>query len=203
MGENMQALHSHDEFASESSEITGQQSGNAPWRKTAAVVTGLALFVAAIGVMSTSSREPHDSQAADYLVNLQEATCSEAHENCMSTGCCANTGYKCYMKNQWWANCNATCNTDYIDAWDKSQNVTAGWNCSEVQKPDETSCAEDHEDCTGNPNCCDGHNGAKLICFVKAEGWSNCNPTCKFTDNDYDKGGNWSCEIHEMKCPKL
>mmetsp|Transcript_41231 Transcript_41231/g.79013 ORF Transcript_41231/g.79013 Transcript_41231/m.79013 type:complete len:355 (+) Transcript_41231:1-1065(+) len=134
-----------------------------------------------------------------------ETSCSGATENCMETRCCADEGFKCYMKNQYFSNCNATCNTDHQDDYDKSQNITAGWNCTELKVEETTKCAKDTEDCSTNTNCCDGADGTKMICFIKADGWSNCNPTCNTTgENSYDKGGGpWSCEHHELKCADL
>jgi len=193
LSENMQAFD-------EESEVTEQQSLKAPWRNTVAVVIGSGLLIAAMVVMSTSLRPPTDvKKDYDYLVNLAEQECSQPHENCMESHCCSNPEHKCFMKNQYWANCNATCNTGYQDWWDRNQKppVTDGWNCTELNHPEKKlPCSKDSEDCSGNTECC----GEQMICFIKADGWSNCNPTCNYTNNIYDKGQNWTCEHHELKC---
>jgi len=199
----MQALQRRDEeYASESSEmIMEQQSQTAPWRKSMVVLIGSALLVASMVIFNTSSHGL-DGVTKSHLINFEQNPCSEAHTNCMESRCCTNTGFKCYMKNQYWSNCNATCNKDHQDDYDKSQNITLGWNCKELKPGDEAHCAKDTEDCSTNTNCCDGGGGEKMICFRKAPGWSNCNPTCTRTgENSYDKGGGaWSCEHHELIC---
>merc|ERR1712085_22935 len=91
---------------------------------------------------------------------------------------------------------------DYQDEYDKSMNITAGWECKELNTEQVLHCAKDTEDCSDNTNCCDGGSGEKMVCFRKAPGWTNCNPTCTRTgENSYDAGGGaWSCEHHEMVC---
>jgi len=199
----MQALQRHDEeYASESSEmIMEQQSRTAPWRKSVVVVLGSALLVAAMVVFSATSRGLVGITNKD-LVNFEEKTCSQSHENCMESRCCADDGAKCFLKNQYWASCKETCDKDYQDEYDKSMDITAGWECKELNPGQVLHCARAHEDCSDNPNCCDGGSGEKMVCFRKAPGWSNCNPTCTRTgENSYDKGGGaWSCEHHELAC---
>jgi hypothetical protein len=199
----MQALHRHDEeYASESSElIMEQQSRTAPWRKSVVVVLGSALLVAAMVVFKASSRGLVGITNND-LVNFEETTCSKSHENCMESRCCADAGFKCFMKNQYWSSCLETCDKAYQDDYDKSMNITAGWECKELTTEQVLHCAKDSEDCSANTNCCDGGDLGKMICFRKAEGWSNCNNNCtRAGENYYDKGGGaWSCEHHELTC---
>jgi hypothetical protein len=197
----MQALHRHDEeYASESSElIMEQQSRTARWRKSVVVVLGSALLVAAMVVFKASSRGLVGITSND-LVNFEETSCSPSHENCMASRCCQDAGFKCFMKNQYWSSCLETCDKAYQDDYDKSMNITAGWDCEELTKeqvlPD--NCAKASDDCSENTNCCD----EGYVCFRKAEGWSNCNPTCTRTgENSYDEGGGaWSCEHHALNC---
>jgi hypothetical protein len=199
----MQALQRHDEeYANESSEmIMEQQSWTAPWRKSVVVVLGSALLVAAMVVFNASSRGLVGITNND-LVNFEETTCSKSHENCMESRCCADGSAKCFMKNQYWASCIETCDKNYQDEYDKSMGITAGWECKELNPGQVLHCARAHDDCSDNPNCCDGGSGEKMVCFRKAPGWSNCNPTCtRIGDNSYDKdGGAWSCEHHELVC---
>merc|ERR1712008_119962 len=96
---NMQALQRHDEeYASESSEmIMEQQSRTAPWRKSVVMVLGSALLVAAMVVFKASSRGLFGITNND-LINFEEKTCSQPHENCMESRCCADDGAKCFLK---------------------------------------------------------------------------------------------------------
>lgn len=38
-----------------------------------------------------------------------EPTCSATNENCLDTQCCSDSSLTCYEKNQWWAQCKASC----------------------------------------------------------------------------------------------
>merc|ERR1712008_65977 len=142
--------------------IMEEQSRTAPWRKSVVVVLGSALLVAAMVVFKVSSRGLVGITNND-LVNFEEKTCSQSHENCMESRCCADDGAKCFMKNQYWASCKETCDKDYQDEYDKSMNITAGWECKELNTEQVLHCAKDTEDCSANTNCCDGGSGEKMV----------------------------------------
>jgi len=159
-------------------------------------VIGLGAVVALL-VMQAKPLGSHDVADTD-LISLAASGCSDAHENCMATGCCNKDGYKCFMKNQYWANCNPSCDKNYQDDYDKANGITTGWSCKEITKTSGKDCSGDSESCKTNTKCCN----SKLICYVKHDDWSNCNDGCATAPgaNDYDKGNNasWSCEIHGL-----
>jgi len=200
---HMRALQKYDdELVSESSEMMEQENQWVPSRKPLVLGICAAIVVAAmvvfkrmpVGLGKVAQKELIDLAAAD--------DCSSDTENCMESKCCKIAGRKCFMKNQYWSNCNETCAPGHVDAYDKVHGITTGWNCTELTKG---QCAKDHEDCTGKDGCCSkGH-----VCYIKNEHWKNCNEGCErgvganeFEHSDY-KHESWSCEIHELGqyCP--
>jgi len=200
---HMRALHKYDdELASESSEMMERETQLVPSRKP--LVLGLcAALVVATMVVCTRMPIGLGEVAQNELIDLAAAgDCSSDTENCMSSKCCKIPGRKCFMKNEYWANCNDTCAPGHVDAYDRTHGITTGWNCSVLTKG---QCAKDHEDCTGKDGCCsEGH-----VCYVKNEHWKNCNAGCqrgvganKYEHSDYEHES-WSCEIDELGqyCP--
>merc|ERR1711904_350435 len=55
------------------------------------------------------------------------ASCSATNENCQGTQCCSDSTLTCYEKNQWWAQCKASCSPG-IDRTEAPQWQTP-WNC--------------------------------------------------------------------------
>lgn len=202
---HMRAIRKYDDdLASESSEMTVQEHQWVPWRKPLVVGTCAALVVAAMVVFKRMPVGLGEVAQNEVIELSADDGCSSDTENCMETKCCKIKGRKCFMKNEYWSNCNDDCDPNYVDDWDKSHGITDGWNCKELKKGE---CAKDHEDCTGKDGCCsEGH-----ICYIKNDHWKNCNKGCKlgvganeFESKDY-KHESWSCEIHELGqyCPDL
>jgi len=205
--EHMRAIQKYDdESLSDSSEMTVQEHQKISWRKPMVVGACAALVVAAIVVFKQMPVR-HGEVAQNELIELASDGCSSDTENCMETKCCAIAGRKCFMKNQYWANCNDDCDKNFVDSWDKEHNITDGWDCTELKKEQEKGpCAKDSEDCSGKSGCCSENH----VCYIKNEHWKNCNPTCKtgvganeFEHGDY-KHQAWSCEIYELGqyCPE-
>jgi len=180
---------------SELMELQGKASSRMP------VVVGVfvALCVAGAVVMKSMrgvKTGVNDVTEAD-TISLAAKPCAGPGQNCEESKCCENKDHKCFVKNQWWASCTATCDTNEIDPYDNLK-----WNCLELNATvARMQCAKDHEDCRLNGGkCCN----KDWTCYVKDEHWSNCNADCKQGEgaNSYDKGS-WSCEIHEFVCDAL
>jgi len=122
---------------------------------------------------------------------------SSAHdgENCMESKKCTNPHSHCFLKNEHWASCNATCSQNSIwnhdsNNWEKSDDPV--WNCKKL------SCVEDGDNCMDS-RCCKNEGST---CFKKNDHWASCNTTCtasyKWTDNGWkDQGAGekvWECE---------
>jgi len=107
---------------------------------------------------------------------------------------CRVEGYKCYRKNNFWANCNNTCSPG-PHAWDSDK---LPWYCSVIAE--EPSCSNDNEDCM-ETGCC---NREGYTCFKKNDYWAKCNFECKpgetNTFDPRDRREPWSCDIIEMPC---
>lgn len=66
--------------------------------------------------------------AAPPIATSQGAQCSEHGGDCRYTHCCRAAGLQCYVKNEWWASCKATCTPDSIDPEDKP-GFQQPWSC--------------------------------------------------------------------------
>jgi len=180
---------------SDSSEMMKTQG--APLKKTRVVVSSVcAMLLLAVAVVVVGKGKPKKSQYVKSLIDLQ-STCSDDGSNCWGTKCCKNPNHKCYAKNQYWAQCMGSCDKNYQDKYDKDRNIKTGWSCLHPHQHDGT-CSKDHENCQTNTECCNKDS----ICYIKHDGWSNCNPQCKVGRgaNDYDPQDTegWSCEIHGL-----
>jgi len=200
-----------DEWASDTSEMMEEEGRWVSWRKPLVVGMCAALLIAAMVVFKRMPDVPQDElmdgfgdMAQDELIDLAAAgDCVDDVSNCMESKCCKFENRKCYMKNQYWATCNDTCDKTHQDQWDKDNNITDGWACTELKKG---VCAKDHEDCnaaTGKSGCC----SADHVCYKKNEHWWNCNKDCQTGagENDFDSGhpnDKWSCEIQELETLK-
>jgi len=120
--------------------------------------------------------------------------CSESHENCMESRCCRDEGYKCYRKNNFWANCNDTCSPG-PHAWDSDQ---LAWDCSEVAE--EPLCSNDDENCL-ETGCCSREG---YTCFRKNDYWAKCTFECTPGERNIldpeEHREPWNCDIIEMPC---
>jgi len=193
----MRAISKYDETASESTEVEHQPAFGVS-RKSFAVGVCAVLAVTAIGASKWSHvTETVASLNGNDFIEMA-AACSDDVSNCLESKCCKNSGRKCYMKNEYWATCNDTCDEGHIDSYDAAHNISAGWNCSVIEKPKE--CSTDSESCAES-GCCKNENS---VCFIKNEWWANCNDICKPGPHPYEHpdyvGDEWKCEIHMMPC---
>jgi len=191
---DMETIRTCDQESVTTSELEPPVVAPKSWKKW--MVIGLGA-VATLLVMQAKPIGSHDVVGTD-LISLAAAGCSEAHENCMASGCCKNDGHKCFMKNQYWANCNPSCDKDFQDDYDKANGITDGWDCKEITPTSGKDCSGDGEDCSTNTKCCH----KDMVCYVKHDTWSNCNEKCAVGPgaNDYDKDKTeaWSCEVHGL-----
>merc|ERR1719150_2579341 len=72
-------------------------------------------------------------EQAEKVWDCHKLACSVNGENCMDSKCCLLPGMTCYVKNEHWASCNATCNEKMM--WNSSTNKFEEqdekvWNCS-------------------------------------------------------------------------
>lgn len=193
-----------DEWASESSEPMEQEIQRLTWRKPLVFGVCAVLVVAATVVVKQVPAERHEVEQQLAVIDLAASDgCSSDTENCFESRCCKNPDRKCFMKNQYWSNCNDTCDKGHVDPYDKKKGISAGWICKELKKGGK--CAKDHEDCGGKDGCCSkGH-----ICYIKNKHWKNCNEGCKLGvgankyERDKNKHESWSCEIEGLGqyCP--
>jgi len=125
---------------------------------------------------------------------LKADDCSESHENCMESRCCRDEGYKCFRKNEFWANCNKTC-APGPHAWDADP---IRWDCSEVAE--EPLCSDTDENCM-ETGCC---NREGYTCFKKNDFWAKCAFQCipgeSSLHDPEEHREPWNCDIIEMPC---
>lgn len=121
---------------------------------------------------------------------------AEDGENCMESKKCKNAESRCYLKNEHWASCNATCSPNNqwnseSSAWEQTEEPV--WNCKDL------ACTKDGENCLDS-RCCQNDGST---CFRKNEHWASCNATCtssyQWTDGAWEDKGEgekiWSCEV--------
>jgi len=147
---------------------------------------------AAWGGMSISERE---------VMGASENTCSDDGHSCADTLCCTSPDSKCWQKNEHWAACNATCNSNMMwedNAWvEKEEKI---WDCTPLAAAEDEvlPCVANGGDCLGS-KCC-SETGSK--CFRKNEHWASCNATCTssylWADGGWKDQGEgqvvWNCE---------
>lgn len=191
-------MRAFDETASECIELEQQSRFNFS-RKSVAVGVCAVLAVTAIGA-SKWSQQSGVSLTEDAVIELAEE-CADEFSNCLETKCCKKKGYKCYLKNEYWANCNDTCAVDHVDSYDAEHNITAGWNCSEIKAPEK--CDTPNDVSCFDSGCC---KDPDHFCYIKNQWWANCNPECKPGPQAYEHshyaGDEWKCQIHGMPCDK-
>jgi len=193
-----------DELASDTSEVMEQQSKGKLWKKPTVIGVCAAFGIAAMVVIKRMPTGFHDVTETD-VISLAAAKCPAGpYENCMNDACgddkfkCADPGFKCYQKNQYWAQCQPTCDPSWIDPHD---NLT--WECLILNVTSEKKCAKDGDKCEGQQGCCN----TDFTCYIKHDTWSNCNADCVQGPgaNSYDSNSDesWTCEVHDMSCPDL
>jgi len=122
------------------------------------------------------------------------AECGGDWQGCLDSKCCKSEAFRCYKKNDHWAQCRNKC-TPGIDPHDKQagQHVQP-WSCDDWDSTP-NKCAGSWEGCL-NTKCC---TDKRQICFKKNDHWAQCRNSCKPGIDDHDKKmgkhvGNWSCE---------
>jgi len=122
------------------------------------------------------------------------ADCSADWQGCLETKCCVNKAFRCYKKNDHWAQCRTQC-TPGIDPHDKAhiQNPQP-WSCDDWDRTP-NKCAGRWEGCKHTKCCSD----PKQRCFKKNDHWAQCRHSCKPGIDEHDRKmgkhvGEWSCE---------
>jgi len=139
----------------------------------------------------------HDSDPLEHQTPwsckiLEKDVCSQAHENCLQSMCCENEGYKCYQKNEHYANCAFSCQPGIHDN-DPLEHQTP-WSCIDITKPDEGGCADFHQKCIKSGCCKNSHQ----TCFKKNQHYAHCDYSCTPGINYYDPPQHqtpWTCEV--------
>ena len=105
--------------------------------------------------------------------------CSDAHNDCTSTHCCADRRFACYQKRPHYAQCmpRGSC-TPGVDGL-----------CQETAN-ELGQCSAPYHDCHLTGCCQRGEDH----CFLKNEFYGQCRPTC----NRAELGSDWSCERREL-----
>lgn len=185
-----------EEVASDFSEAMDHKNQKFSFRKIGVVGVSAAFVLAVMVVVKGGKQTELQEEEGLPLIDLN-SVCSDDGKNCWDTKCCTNPHHKCYTKNHYWAQCMGSCDKTYQDEYDRVRGITDGWKCLHPYEH-EATCARDHTNCQTNTECC----SKDWVCYVKDEGWSNCNPTCKrgVKANDYDPKDTegWSCEIHGL-----
>jgi hypothetical protein len=103
-----------------------------------------------------------------------QAKCSGLHEDCRSTGCCADPSMKCYEKNEEWATCmEVECEPGEHE--DDPKDLRTPWSC---RRPDAFCVVDAFQQCGGRglsakaPRCCKP--GCR--CDSSFEGYHQCLP---------------------------
>eukprot|EP00438_Fugacium_kawagutii_P017207 Skav235567 [mRNA] locus=scaffold612:6501:9648:+ [translate_table: standard] len=122
----------------------------------------------------------------ESLAILQLRRCSPEGQNCLSTGCCTDEGYKCYEKDQYWSGCRPSCQPGQPAPTDPPEYRTP-WSCSVV------GCSTLQEDCRSSGCCAD----ESYTCYEKNSDWAGCRQSCEANQvNPYDPPDQqtpWSC----------
>jgi hypothetical protein len=149
--------------------------------------------------------EPRGQKAAKWVKKV----CAKGGENCTASGCCAEPGQRCYVKDAdphtgqvLWAACRAECRAG-PDIFDVDSNF---WSCDplgpvtpgkpkvfeqEVADWVEDECSSGGESCE-KTRCCQDPG---MQCYMKVEGWATCKATCDAGSNYFDVNPDpWSCK---------
>merc|ERR1712232_1522174 len=110
--------------------------------------------------------------------------CSSNTQNCRDSRCCQDPSMTCYEKNEYWAQCKASC-TPGIDPNDPAQYQTP-WSCSPLAGLDNSdpvtttgsdsdgSCSSASTNCM-TTRCC---NDPSMTCYEKNQYWAQCKASC-------------------------
>jgi len=123
--------------------------------------------------------------------------CSGLIEDCRTTKCCTNPSFTCFEKNEWWAQCKASC-APGIDMTDAPE-YRSPWSCVSLSANTASTtaavspvCSDANEDCRGN-RCC---TNPEFKCFEKDQWWAQCKAGCTPGLQPHDVPQTpWSCTI--------
>merc|ERR1712224_592374 len=105
--------------------------------------------------------------------------CSSTWEDCRSSKCCSDAALTCFEKDQWWAECKASCIPGIHD--DDAPQWRTPWSCIPLEDGQTTTtttrsvCAGVDESCETSMCCSD----SALTCFEKDQWWAECKATCE------------------------
>lgn len=141
-------------------------------------------------VLSTQTK----TTTATTVTTTTKAGCAADGKDCRGYARCCNAVSTCYVKNDYWASCNATCDSKHNQEGDD-------WNCAVVFKnepPQSTTpspqaeCSWEGEDCTST-KCC-RRTGFK--CFEQMEDvWASCSDKCSKLTAMADPDTTWTCKV--------
>merc|ERR1712217_745699 len=97
--------------------------------------------IAAAGVLALHTKNTNVAGTSAQTATIQfeeTGTCSAKHDNCMYTGCCQNSDWKCYKKDAYWAECKRSCE-DGVATGDDEDNAQEDWACDVVKKHSSSS----------------------------------------------------------------
>lgn len=83
---------------------------------------------------------PHDPDKSPWNGTILEPhkTCASATDDCGTIGCCTDAGYSCFVKNEHFSNCNASC-TIGVSPADPVEHQTP-WSCDIVDLSSHGAC---------------------------------------------------------------
>jgi len=136
----------------------------------------------------------NDSAGNESTNESNTADCGGDWQGCLDSKCCKSETFRCYKKNDHWAQCKTIC-TPGIDPHDQQtgQHVQP-WSCDDWDSTP-NKCAGSWEGCLDTKCCTD----KRQICFKKNDQWAQCRTSCKPGIDEHDRKlgkhlGNWSCE---------
>lgn len=125
------------------------------------------------------------------ILTLAASMCAqEAGDACLESKCCMDPAMKCFRKNQYWAACKYTCDSEKIDPKDGSK-----WSCQEVQAGVNERCSLNGQECTTSTCCQD----EAYKCFEKNQYFATCSIDCP-PIGAKDPASAWSCKVKQDKC---
>ncbi|CAK0795252.1 unnamed protein product, partial [Prorocentrum cordatum] len=116
-------------------------------------------------------------------------SCARPGENCKDSGCCQESGQRCYRKDSAWAGCRATCKKGEHDPYGPDM---LPWSCEDLGPRDNatsdrvlgienaTQCSDGFSNCQETRCCSD----VGFLCYEKNSWWAQCKESCKRGEND-------------------
>lgn len=144
--------------------------GNGGWTDSELTTSGA--FVRSFLGKSKQCSQPNSppSQPISTPSPNSAQTCSRVGEDCRSTGCCADAGFHCYSKNQWFASCRANCVAGSVDPNDPPQ-WSQPWDCTLIAP---RVCSNAGDDCSVTGCCSD----VSMTCYRKDQWFAGCRTSC-------------------------